>query len=71
MRFSNLVAVYWWALADLLSRAHRWRQMLLDHEETSIEALAKRFNLDRGHVGLTLNLAFLNPSLTRAIVHGE
>ena len=37
----------------------------------SIEALAKRFNLDRGHAGLTLNLAFLSPEITRAIVHGE
>ena len=27
--------------------------------------------MDRGHVGLTLNLAFLSPTLTRAIVRGE
>ena len=38
---------------------------------TSIEALATRLKLDRGHVGLTLNLAFLSPDLTRAIVKGE
>lgn len=45
--------------------------MLLSGEATSIEALAQRFDLDRGHVGLTLNLAFLSPTLIRAIVRGE
>jgi hypothetical protein len=45
--------------------------MLLSGEVTSIEALARRFGMDRGHVGLTLNLAFLSPTLTRAIVRGE
>jgi hypothetical protein len=59
------------ALVKAVARAYRWRQMLLDGEATSIDAIAARFNLDRGHVGLTLNLAFLSPKLTRAIVHGE
>jgi len=59
------------ALIKAVARAHRWRQMLLDGEATSIEALAIRFNLDRGHVGLVLNLAFLSPDLTRAILCGE
>jgi hypothetical protein len=45
--------------------------MLLSGEVTSIEALARRFGMDRGHVGLTLNVAFLSPTLTRAIVRGE
>jgi len=59
------------AIIKAIARAHRWRQMLLDGEVTSIEALAARLKLDRGHVGLTLNLAFLSPNLTRAIVRGE
>jgi site-specific DNA recombinase len=59
------------ALLKAIARAHRWRQMLLDGEATSIDALAQRANLDRGHVGRTLNLAFLSPAITRAIVRGE
>jgi DNA invertase Pin-like site-specific DNA recombinase len=59
------------ALIKAVARAHMWRKILLDGEVTSIEALAKRFGLDRGHVGRTLNLAFLSPAVTRAIVRGE
>jgi DNA invertase Pin-like site-specific DNA recombinase len=59
------------ALVKALARAHRWRQMLLDGEVASVEALARRVKLDRGHVGLTLNLAFLSPAITRAIIRGE
>ena len=59
------------ALIKALAHAHQWRKMLLSGEVTSIEALARRFGMDRGHVGLTLNLAFLSPTLTRAIVRGE
>jgi site-specific DNA recombinase len=58
-------------LIKALARAHQWRKMLVSGEASSIEALAQRFSLDRGHVGLTLNLAFLSPALTRAIVRGE
>jgi hypothetical protein len=59
------------ALIKALARAHQWRKMLLNGEARSIEALAKQFGLDRGHVGLTLNLAFLSPTIARAIVRGE
>ncbi len=59
------------ALMKAIARAHHWRKMLLDGEVSSIEALARRVKQDRGHVGLTLNLAFLSPALTRAIVRGE
>jgi site-specific DNA recombinase len=59
------------ALIKALARAHQWRNMLHSGEAASIEVLAQRFGLDRGHVGLTLNLAFLSPTLTRAIVRGE
>ena len=59
------------ALVKAIARAYHWRQMLLDGEVTSIEALATRVGQDRGHVGLTLSLAFLSPAITRAIVRGE
>ncbi len=58
------------AMIKALARGHRWRQMLMDGEAASIEEIARRFDLDRGHVGLTLNLGFLSPALTRAIVQG-
>jgi site-specific DNA recombinase len=59
------------ALIKAVARAHRWREMLISGEADSIESIARRFGLDRGHVGLTLNLAFLSPALTRAILAGE
>lgn len=59
------------ALVKAIARAHSWRHMLLTGEVSSIEALAKRFGHDRGHVARTLNLGFLSPALTRAIVRGE
>jgi hypothetical protein len=58
-------------LIKALARAHQWRKMLLSGEAASIDALAQRFNLDRGHVGLTLNLASLSPTLARAVIRGE
>lgn len=45
--------------------------MLLDGEVTSIDTLAHQAKLDRGHIGRTLNLAFLNPAITRAIMREE
>jgi site-specific DNA recombinase len=59
------------ALVKAIARAYRWRQMLLSGEVNSIEALAKRFGLDRGHTARTLNLGFLSPAITRSIVRGE
>ena len=59
------------ALVKAIARASSWRQMLLSGEVNSIEALAKRFGQDRGHVARTLRLAFLSPALVRAIVRGE
>jgi len=59
------------ALLKAIARAWRWREMLLHGKARSIEELATRFGLDRGHVGLTLNLASLSPSIIRAIVQGE
>jgi hypothetical protein len=59
------------ALVKAIARAHSWRQMLLSGEVNSVEGLAKRFGHDRGHVARILNLGFLSPALTRAIVRGE
>jgi site-specific DNA recombinase len=59
------------ALIKALARAHHWRRMLLKGEVTSVEAIAKRYGLDRGHTARTLNLGFLSPALTRAILRGE
>jgi len=54
-----------------IARAHQWRRLLLSGAINSVEALAQRFGMDRGHVRLTLNLAFINPALIRSIVRGE
>jgi hypothetical protein len=45
--------------------------MLLSGEATSIGAIARRFGMERGHAGRILNLAFLSPRITRAILQGE
>jgi hypothetical protein len=45
--------------------------MLLSGEVTSVEAIANRRGLDRGHAARTLNLGFLSLALTRAILRGE
>jgi hypothetical protein len=45
--------------------------MLLDGEVASIDELAAQLKLDRGHVGVTINLTYPSPRLTRAIVRGE
>jgi len=58
------------ALIKALARAHRWREMLINGAD-SIESIARRFRLDRGHAGLTLKLAFLSPKITRSILQGE
>lgn len=58
-------------LIKAVARAHRWHEMLLRGEATSIGAIARRFGMERGHAGRILNLAFLSPTITRAILQGE
>jgi DNA invertase Pin-like site-specific DNA recombinase len=58
-------------LLRAVARAWRWREMLLNGEVRSIEELAVRTGQDRGHLGLKLGLAFLDPAIVRAIVCGE
>jgi hypothetical protein len=45
--------------------------MLIDGDVNSVEGLAARVGQERRHAGRTLNLAFLSPDLTRAILQGE
>lgn len=58
-------------LIKAVARAHRWHEMLLSGEASSVGMISRRFGFERGHVGLTLNLAFLSPKITRAILDGE
>jgi DNA invertase Pin-like site-specific DNA recombinase len=58
-------------LIKAVARAHRWHEMLLSGEVETIGAIARRFGMERGHAGRILNLAFLNPRITRAILQGE
>lgn len=59
------------SLIKAVARAHRWKDMLISGEVTSIEALARRVGQERRHVGRTLSLAFLSPAITKAIVTGQ
>jgi site-specific DNA recombinase len=58
-------------LIKALAKAHRWRAMLEAGEVRSVEALAGKLKQERKHVGAILNLAFLAPDLTKAILNGE
>ena len=58
-------------LIKALAKAHRWRTMLEAGEVGSVEALAVRLEQERKHVSGILNLAFLAPDLTKAILNGE
>jgi site-specific DNA recombinase len=58
-------------LIKALAKAHRWRAMLEAGEVGSVEALAVRLKQERKHVSGILNLAFLAPDLTKAILNGE
>ena len=58
-------------LIKALAKAHRWRAMLEAGEVGSVEALAVRLKQERKHVSGILNLAFLAPDLTKAILKGE
>ena len=53
------------SLIKAIARAHRWKDMLVSGEVASIEALATRLKQERRHVGRTLALAFLSPSIAR------
>jgi DNA invertase Pin-like site-specific DNA recombinase len=58
-------------LIKALAKAHRWRAMLEAGEVGSVEALAAKLKQERKHVSGILNIAFLAPDLTKAILNGE
>lgn len=58
-------------LIKAVARAHRWLELLVTGEAKTINAIARRFYLDRSYVGAILKLAFLSPKITRAILAGE
>lgn len=59
------------ALVAALVQAHRWVDLILAGEVSSVEELAKREGLDRKQMRLTLRLVFLAPEIQRAIVTGR
>lgn len=58
-------------LLKLLSRAHRYRAMLLGGEAQSIQAIADREGVSRPYLSAVVRLAFLAPEITEAICRGE
>ncbi|HVP83748.1 MAG TPA: recombinase family protein [Rhizomicrobium sp.] len=58
------------SLIKALARAHRWKDWLMSGEVRSVDALAIRVGQERRHVGRTLSLAFLSPTITKAILRG-
>ncbi|HEY8948685.1 MAG TPA: recombinase family protein [Rhizomicrobium sp.] len=59
------------ALIKAIAQARRWRSLLLDGEVKSVDELAVRYRLDRSRARFILRLAFLNPTLTRAIANAK
>lgn len=59
------------ALVAALVRAHRWVDMILAGEVSSLDDLAKREGMDRKQTRLTLRLAFLAPDLQLSILSGR
>lgn len=59
------------ALVAALVQAHRWVDMILAGEVSSLDELAKRERMDRKQARLTLRLALLPPDLQRAILGGR
>jgi DNA invertase Pin-like site-specific DNA recombinase len=59
------------ALIKGIARAQKWRAMLQRGEVDSIEAIAKKFDLDRSETGRTLGLAYLSPAITKSILEGN
>ena len=45
--------------------------MLIEGEANSVKALSAQVGQERRHAGRTLNIAFLSPELTSAILKGE
>jgi len=58
-------------LVQAIVRAHNWLKSLSDGTCSSIEDLARRFNLHPKVIRKGLRLAFLSPTITRRVLIGE
>lgn len=59
------------ALIRAVAKAHCWKAALVRGEIRSLNGLAKRLNKERRYVTGILSLAFLSPTITRAILEGR
>ena len=59
------------ALVRLITRAHRWNKMLATGEAGSLQELSAKAGIDRSEIGRVLQLAYLAPDITEAILDGR
>jgi hypothetical protein len=59
------------ALIDLLSRAHRYLQLVSDGTDKSMTDVAQICGTDTSEVSRLLPLAFVSPAITDAILSGQ
>ncbi|BAQ16621.1 hypothetical protein GL4_1163 [Methyloceanibacter caenitepidi] len=59
------------SLVGLLTRAHDWLDRLRRGDAQSIQQIARAESIDRSHVTRVVNLAFLSPKITKAILEGR
>jgi hypothetical protein len=57
--------------ADLIARAHRWQQLLLQGAYATIEELAEAEPINPSYVRRLMRLACLAPEITEAILEGQ
>jgi hypothetical protein len=58
-------------LVAAIARGRRWLDELITDSATDALAIAKRERCSLRHVNMTLSLALLSPSLTKAAVEGR
>ncbi len=59
------------ALVRLITRAHRWNNMLATGQAGSLQELSAKSGIDRSEIGRVLQLAWLAPDITEAILDGH
>ncbi|WP_109794305.1 recombinase family protein, partial [Minwuia thermotolerans] len=59
------------ALVRLITRAQRWNNMLATGEADSLQELSAKAGIDRSEIGRVLQLAYLAPDITEAILDGR
>jgi hypothetical protein len=58
-------------LVAAIARGRRWLDELITSSTVDAHAIAKRERCSLRHVNMTLSLAFLSPSITKAAVEGR